>query len=125
MILLDVNVLVYSHREDMAEHADFAAWLTGLAEGTEPFALCAGSVAGFVRVVTHPRIFVNPTSLDVALRFIEGLTESPACRWVEPGDRWWSIFDRLCQRLGAWRPTGWVGKCRRVPCCRRRAFLVP
>ncbi|CAN5291876.1 hypothetical protein BH20ACT3_BH20ACT3_16000 [soil metagenome] len=39
---------------------------------------------------------MNPTSLDVALRFIDGLTESPACRWVEPGDRWWSIFVRLC-----------------------------
>ena len=76
MILVDVNVLVYAHRVDMAEHAEYAAWMTAAAEGTEPFALSAATVAGFPRVVTHPRIFSSPTTSDVAVEFIDALAEA-------------------------------------------------
>ena len=101
MILPDVNVLVYAHREDLDGHASYAAWLTAVAEGDEPFALGAASVAGFVRVVTHPRIFTKPTAVEVAIDFVDAVAESPRCRWLEPADRWWSIFAGLCRRSGA------------------------
>lgn len=98
MILPDVNVLVYAHREDMAEHVDYATWLTHLAEGDAAFALGSISAAGFVRIVTNPKIFKKPTATAVAVSFIEALLESPVCRSSEPGDRWWPIFASLCRR---------------------------
>ena len=63
----DVNVLVYAHRADTAEHAEHAAWLSKLASGDEPFALSELVLQGFVRVVTNPRIFDRPSTLDEAL----------------------------------------------------------
>lgn len=101
MILPDVNVLVYAHREDMTEHAGYAGWLTEVAGGDEAFALSSASAAGFVRIVTNPRIFRQPTTTSVAVSFIDALMKSPSCRWVEPGDRWWITFANLCERAGA------------------------
>ena len=100
MILPDVNVLVYAHRTDSAHHAQHAAWLTTTAEGDEPIALTSMTVAGFARVVTNPRIFPEPATVDEALGFIEALAESPRCRWLEPSDRWWSVFAELCRSAG-------------------------
>ena len=54
MLLPDVNVLIYSHRTDSCEdHGAYAAWLTGLATGYEPFALSSLTLAGLVRIVTN------------------------------------------------------------------------
>lgn len=100
MILPDVNVLVYAHRDDVAQHGGYATWLAQTAEGNEAFALTSSSTAGFVRIVTHPRIFEEPSATDVAISFVEALAASPVCRWLEPGERWWSIFAGLCTRAG-------------------------
>jgi predicted nucleic acid-binding protein len=46
MLLPDVNVLVYAHREDStADHPQYAAWLTDLATRKEPFSRTIGSVS--------------------------------------------------------------------------------
>ena len=63
MILLDVNVLVYGFREDAPEHDRMHAWLTGVLEGDEPVGLSEIVLAGFLRVVTHPKVFDPPTPL--------------------------------------------------------------
>jgi hypothetical protein len=55
-------------------------------------------LSGFVRVVTHPRVFVEPTPLEVALEFADALRRSPASVSLVPGDRHWSIFVDLCRR---------------------------
>ena len=100
MILPDVNVLVYAHRTDMTEHQPYARWLTATAQGGEPFALTAATVSGFVRIVTHPKVFTTPSPIATALDFVDALTESPSCRWIEPSDRWWAMFADLSRRAG-------------------------
>jgi toxin-antitoxin system PIN domain toxin len=101
VILPDVNVLVYAHRTDSAHHTGHAGWLARAAEGQEPIALTSMTVAGFTRIVTHPRIFPEPATPHEAHGFIEALIESPLCRWLEPSDRWWSIFVELCRHTRA------------------------
>lgn len=101
MIVVDVNLLVYSHRSEMVEHGEGAAWLIELAGGDETFALTSATVAGFVRVVTNHRVFPEPSSTDVACMFVEELAASPVCRWIEPGERWWSRFDKLARQTRA------------------------
>ncbi|MGH9272364.1 MAG: type II toxin-antitoxin system VapC family toxin [Ilumatobacteraceae bacterium] len=101
MILPDVNVLVYAHRHDALGHVAHAHWLTSVAEGGESFSLSAATVAGFVRIVTHPRIFEQPTATTVAFEFLDALAASPSCRWLEPADRWSTIFADLCRKVGA------------------------
>ena len=96
MLLPDVNVLIYAHREDMPEHPRYAAWLKARVESPEPFALSELALSGFLRIVTNPKIFVDPTPLDRALRFVELLTSRRNAVSLRPGPQHWSIFRELC-----------------------------
>lgn len=102
MKLCDVNVLVYAHRKDASpEHLAYAEWLSNLVTAREAFALSESVLSGFVRVVTNPRIFKDPTPTGLALDFCDSLrSRSQACI-LRPGDRMWSIFDSLCRGIPA------------------------
>jgi toxin-antitoxin system PIN domain toxin len=98
MLLPDVSVLVYAHRRDATdEHARYAAWLTGLATGPEPFALSALALGGLVRIVTNQRVFRRPSQLDEVFAFIDELTARPTARIVSPGRDHMGIFRSLCE----------------------------
>ena len=102
MLLPDVNVLVYAHVEDSTlDHADYATWITGLATGPEPFALSVLVLSGFVRIVTNPRVFNPPSTLDQSLAFVSSLVERPKARLVGPGPDHLDIFQRLCRESRA------------------------
>lgn len=104
MWMPDVNVLVYAHRSDERLHPPYRAWLTRLAEGPEPFALSVLVAVGFLRVVTSPRIYDEPTPLSVALAFLEELTASPSCIVVTPGPHHLDEVARLARASGASGP---------------------
>jgi toxin-antitoxin system PIN domain toxin len=101
MRCVDVNVLVYAHRPEAPRHAEHRAWLEEARLGSEPLGLLDIVASGFLRVVTHPRIFREPTPLGIALEFLEALRSSPATVPVLPGARHWRIFTDLCRRLDA------------------------
>ena len=100
MRMLDVNILVYAHREESPEHLRYANWLTELANGQEPFALSQPAMEGFVRVVTNPKIFKPPSSTSAAFEFLEELLALPHCSVMRPGAQHWNIFKELCARPG-------------------------
>ena len=102
MLLPDVNVLVYAHFEDVvAEHAEYARWLTQLATGPEPFALSVLVLSGYVRVATNHRIFDPPATLATAFDFVSSLVERPTARIVGPGPDHLSILEKLCREANA------------------------
>jgi toxin-antitoxin system PIN domain toxin len=101
MLAPDVNVLVYAHREELQEHIACKAWLDETLEADAAFGIFDLVLSGFVRVVTHPRVFKTPSPLDVALDFANGVREQPNCVLVEPGPRHWPTFERLCRESGA------------------------
>jgi toxin-antitoxin system PIN domain toxin len=96
VILPDVNVLVYAHREDAVQHAPAKAWLQAALAGAEPLGLSDLVLSGFTRIVTHPKVFVAPTPTSRALEFADHVRSSPRAVRVEPGARHWSIFRDLC-----------------------------
>ncbi len=100
MLLLDVNVLVYAHREDAADHAAYRDWLTAVLSGEAAFGMAELALSGFLRIVTHPRIFREPTPMAVALGFAEDVRARPNCVPVSAGARHWEIFTRLCRDHG-------------------------
>jgi hypothetical protein len=100
VILPDVNVLVYAHREDSAQHARHRSWLEQILAGPQAFGLCDLVLSGFLRVVTHPRVFAVPTPMERALAFANVLRSAPNCVRVTPGDRHWEIFATLCAETG-------------------------
>lgn len=93
----DVNVLVYGHREGLHQHAAAASWLTDLATSPRAFAMSELVVAGFLRVVTNPRVFSSPSTTDEAIAFLDELITRPTCRLVRPGPRHLGIFLGLCR----------------------------
>jgi toxin-antitoxin system PIN domain toxin len=97
MVMMDVNVLVYAHREEMTEHERYAEWLREVACGPEPFALSEFVLHGFIRVVTNGKIFDPPSSAEQALEFIDALLEMPTCSMIRAGGRHWEIFRGLCE----------------------------
>jgi len=102
MLLPDVNVLVYAHREDStAEHSSYAAWLTQMATGHEPFALSVLALSGLVRIVTNPRIFSRASTLDEVFAFVAELVARPTARVIGPGPKHLEIFEDLCRNAGA------------------------
>ena len=102
MLLPDVNVLVYAHRQDsITDHGRYATWLTDLATGHEPFALSVLAVGGLVRIVTNPRVFRRPSHLDEVFAFIDQLTARPTARVVSPGRDHMAIFRQLCEAADA------------------------
>ena len=98
MILTDVNVLIYAHREEAADHARFRGWLQTVIASPEAFGVADIVLSGFVRVVTHPRIFHPPTPLQRALEFCDFLRNQPNAVMIVPGERHWEIFTDLCSR---------------------------
>lgn len=97
MELLDVNVLVYAHREDAPNHGQFRRWLEQTLRSDSPFGLADQVLAGFLRIVTHPRVFDPPSPMETALAFVEGLTGQPNAVRLAPSARHWELFTRLCR----------------------------
>ena len=101
MLMADVNVLVYAHRQDETLHEPYAAWLKEVVDGPEPFALSVLVAVGFVRIVTNTRIYANPTPLQAALAVVEQLASHPRCRLATPGATHLEDVIRLCRGVGA------------------------
>lgn len=98
MLLPDVSVLIYAHREDSTvDHPRYADWLTSLATGPEPFALSVLVLAGLARITTNPRVFKRPSTLDEVFGFIEQLVQRPTARVVGPGPEHLYLFEQLCR----------------------------
>ena len=97
MILFDVNVLIYAHREDQTDHAFFRARLEKLVSRGVPVGMTPLVAAGFVRIVTHARFPNGPTPLVQALAVVESLTQGGNVQWILPGRRHWELVSALCR----------------------------
>ena len=95
MVLPDVNVLVAAYRDDALEHESCRPWLETVLGGDEAFAVSDLVLSGFLRIVTHPRVFIRPSPPDEALKFANVIRSQPQCIPVSPGPRHWEIFMRL------------------------------
>ena len=98
MILPDVNVLVYAHRADAPNHAAYYRWLEQVINSEQAYGLSDIVLAGFLRIVTHPRIFDPPSDIAVALEFVNQIRNQPNCVPINPGARHWTIFTSLCEQ---------------------------
>lgn len=100
MILLDVNVLLYSHREDVPRHAEYRAWLETLWQASSSYGYSEFVLSSCLRILTHGRVFATPTPMAVALAFVNQIREHPLAVRITPGDRHWMIFCDLCGGTG-------------------------
>jgi toxin-antitoxin system PIN domain toxin len=94
----DVNILLAASRGDHSHHARAHWWLedavTAARQGS-PLRLQPLVLASFLRLVTHPRIFVDPTPIEEALRFIDALLAMPGVRLAALAEEW-PMLRQLC-----------------------------
>ncbi len=109
----DVNVLVAASRADHPHHEVAAAWLEAAlaaCDGGQRFTLLPMVAAGFLRFVTHTKVFVRPTPIASAQAFLAAVVNTPGVEMARLGDEW-PLFERLCEmhRLtGNAIPDAWI-----------------
>jgi uncharacterized protein len=101
MNLLDVNILIAVHREDAECHEEIMAWLNTEFADSGGVGVSELVLSGFLRVVTHPKIFRKPTPLLEALEFSEQFRTHDVVRIFAPGPDHWRLFTQLCRKTGA------------------------
>ena len=87
----DVSVLVAASRSDHPHHTVAVAWLSqslAAAGAGAAVTLMPMVVASFLRLVTSPKIFKVPASIDEAIRFVDALLEQPAVHMAGLGSEW-------------------------------------
>jgi toxin-antitoxin system PIN domain toxin len=94
-------VLVYAHRKDADRHDEYRAWLEDVISSDQQFGISELVLSGFLRIVTHPKVFKNPTPLARASAYCEALRSQPNAALLAPGARHWAIFTSLCAEAGA------------------------
>lgn len=91
----DVNVLVAAFRSDHPHHGSARSWLEGArsscAEGSATLTLLPVVVAGFLRLVTNARVFIEPDSIQDAVAFIDALLGSPGVE-LRASDKEWPLL---------------------------------
>ena len=90
-MLVDINILVAAARPDHAQHLIAQKWMTDFLanqSAQDSLLLTMPVVAGFVRLVTNPRVFKTPTTPSEALVVIKKLLEYPSVRWVQKSAEW-------------------------------------
>jgi hypothetical protein len=101
VILPDVNVLVHAFRADSSDHAICQRWLSEVLNGDSRYGISPQVMSGVIRVTTHSRIFVQPSTLAEAITFCESLIAPAHCICIQPGAQHWQIFTRLCKTADA------------------------
>ncbi len=103
MIIVDVNLLLYSSFATFAQHKAARAWFEKALNGRDQVLLPGVSVFGFVRIATNSRVFETPLRIEAALAAVEGWLAQPHVHFLAPGPRHIEIAFRLLRELGSAR----------------------
>jgi hypothetical protein len=100
MIVPDVNLLVYAHNAASRFHDDSHDWWEACLNGSRTILLPHLCVNGFIRIMTHPRILVEPLSVAESLAMVDSWLVSDLVLLVAPGERHYAIYKRLLLAAG-------------------------
>ena len=100
MILPDVNLLVHAHNRDSAVHEPAKRWWDGCLAGTEGVGLAWIVMLGFIRITTHPRVFLRPLPASEVLDRIESWLRLPHVHVPQPSNRHFSGLRANLEGIG-------------------------
>jgi hypothetical protein len=58
-------------------------------------------LSGFIRVVTHPKVFEKPSSPEVAIAFAQQIRSAGHAVCLAPGKSHWDLFLKCVQSISA------------------------
>ncbi|MFA5508306.1 MAG: TA system VapC family ribonuclease toxin [Vulcanimicrobiota bacterium] len=94
MIAIDTNILVYAHREDSPFHEKAFACLSDLSATPSPWCIPWACLHEFFAIVTHPRIYLPPSTLEQAIEQIEAWLEAPNLMTLTESTDYWETLKR-------------------------------
>ena len=103
MILVDANLLLYSHNADLPQHRPAAQWWDRQLNANPAVALCWPVLSAFIRLATNPRVFVRPLAIGKASDCVESWITRPNVCLIGPTSSHWAIFREVleeCQATG-------------------------
>ena len=95
MIVLDVNLLLYAYDSTMPQHGAARPWLNTAFTGAELVGLPWQTISAFLRIATDSRLPGRRFSTEEAIGIIRQWMELKQVRLLAPGERHWSIFQRM------------------------------
>lgn len=103
MIALDTNVLVHAHRSDSKWNAAAYACVAGLARANAAWGLPWPCLHEFFAIVTHPKVFSPPSTIEQAIQQIEAWLESSSAVVIGEAHSHWPT---MCELLRAGKAVG-------------------
>ena len=100
MILVDANLLIYSHVRSFAQHQSAKSWLDARLNGLAPVGMPWPSLLAFLRLVTNRRIFEQPETLEEAWRQVNEWLDCPPVWIPQPTENHREIFASLFGKQG-------------------------
>jgi toxin-antitoxin system PIN domain toxin len=101
MLLSDVNVLINAFRRRADDHKVCRRLVDDMVNGDAAYAVSDYVINGVVRVLRHPFLHEDPPTVDEILTFAGQVRNQPHAIVLEPGERHWQIFTRLCRQTQA------------------------
>ncbi len=78
MFVVDTNIFVYAANSSAPEQAICRRCIEEWRHGDFPWYITWNIIYEFLRVVTHPSVFLNPWNIEDAWSYIEALCASPS-----------------------------------------------
>ena len=94
-------MLVNASRVDSPRHTEYRQWLESSIASASPFGVSELVLSRVVRIVTHPRIYAEPTPVENALDYVESLRSHPNSVIIAPGTGHFDLFRQLCASVAA------------------------
>lgn len=95
MIAVDTNILVYAHRRQAPQSQAARAVLADLAAGRGGWSIPWPCIHEFIGIVTHPKIFPVPSTLDQALEQVEAWWDSGTLTLLAEDTATWPVLRTL------------------------------
>ena len=95
MILVDANILLYAEDQLSSQHEIAREWWDAQLSGASPVCLCWSVLCAFIRIVTNPRVFERPLTMNQAIARVQSWLDQPCTRLIYPTERHWTVLQPL------------------------------
>jgi toxin-antitoxin system PIN domain toxin len=100
MIIPDINILVHAYNSDSPRHTLARQWWEETVSSSATIGMPWVCILGFIRIMTHRRIMMNPMYPADAIRRVKTWLAVPTVHIITPGDDHAGMLFQLLQELG-------------------------
>jgi uncharacterized protein len=99
MIIPDANVLVYAYDTSSPFHEKSKLWWESEINGGGSIGIPWAVTIAFLRVITHPRVFMHPIPIQEAIAIVQSWYKQPSVVPLDPGSRHLVLLVELLEQI--------------------------